>query len=171
MLFDSFSHRGKVSAGVLMYRTTGPDGDLQVYIVHSGGPYFQAHRDRFWGIPKGLTDGPEPVQDAAIREFREETGFEPPDGLVDLGETTGRHGKVIRCFAARWTESSDPPEVNSNTCMVEWPPNSGTEIEIPEVDEGRFVGMAQARKMMGHAQRVFLDRLRDYLGYPPDSVS
>ena len=147
-----------------MYRRqAGPRGELEVYIVHSGGPYFAPYRDRFWGVPKGLVTDGESFHDAAVREFTEETGFGPPTPEFDLGSVRGRRGKTIHCFSAFWDLPDDPPDVNSNTCMVEWPPASGTHIEIPEVDEGRFVTLERARAWMGHAQREFLDRLVDAL--------
>src|SRR5580698_7501491 len=60
------------SAGLLMYRRRG---DLEVFLVHPGGPHFAKKDLGAWGIPKGeYLDGEEPLQ-AAVREFQEETGF------------------------------------------------------------------------------------------------
>ena len=162
-------YAGPVSAGILMYRELSrPRRTLEVYIVHPGGPYFAAHRDRFWGVPKGIVDDGESLQEAAVREFTEETGFEPPAPEFDLGSVRGRRGKTIHCYAARWDRKGDPPEVNSNLCTVEWPPASGTLIEIPEIDEGRFMTIDRARSWMGHVQQEFLDRLIDWLKVKDD---
>ncbi|HLW13719.1 MAG TPA: NUDIX domain-containing protein, partial [Casimicrobiaceae bacterium] len=39
------------SAGVVMYRRRGPD--LEVLLVHPGGPFWAAKDDGAWSIPKG----------------------------------------------------------------------------------------------------------------------
>ncbi len=156
------------SAGVLLYRWQGPGpdgsaaGTLQVYLVHPGGPYFR-NKDH-WGIAKGLIEDGEDEIAAARREFVEETGFDPPEELMDLGFVTTRRGKVIHAFAGEWTDPTDPPAVVSNTCPVQWPPKSGVIIDIPEVDEGLFYSLETARTKMAGCQGEFLDRLVDRLG-------
>jgi predicted NUDIX family NTP pyrophosphohydrolase len=171
------------SAGVLLYRrirqaeipvagvpatgaSTGTPATtgfaIQVYLVHPGGPYFQ-NKD-VWGIAKGLIEDGEDEVTAARREFSEETGFPAPRDLSELGTVTTHRGKVIHAFAGEWTHPGDPPEVNSNTCPVEWPRGSGTWIDIPEVDDGRFFDLEEARGKMHGCQDEFLDRLVDQLG-------
>lgn len=41
--------RSKTSAGLLMFRKTGDD--LEVLLVHPGGPYFQNKDEGAWTIP------------------------------------------------------------------------------------------------------------------------
>ena len=60
-----------VSAGTVLYRIV--DGDVQVLLVHPSGAY---NRRAPWGIPKGLPDEGESLEDAARRETREETAVE-----------------------------------------------------------------------------------------------
>src|SRR6266567_2510428 len=63
----------KLSAGILLYRIRR--GELEVFLVHSGGPFWAKKDDGAWSIPKGeFAEGQDPVE-AAKREFAEETGF------------------------------------------------------------------------------------------------
>ena len=147
------------SGGVLMYRVR--NGEIEVYLAHPGGPFFRNRHEGHWGIPKGLLEDTEDERAAAAREFEEETGFAPPEPLVDLGRITQRGGKVVHGFAARWEERADPPPVKSNTCPVEWPPRSGKMIDIPEIDEARFLSLDEARRLMIEQQFELVERLRD----------
>lgn len=146
-----------------MYRLRPAGADdaplVEFFLAHPGGPYFENKHEGYWGIPKGLLEPGEDERAAAIREFREETGFDAPLPLVDLGSERMRSGKVVHAFASRWEADVDPPAVRSNTCPVEWPPESGTRIDVLEIDEGCFVTLERARALMNVGQRVFVDRL------------
>jgi hypothetical protein len=75
------------SAGLLVHRRRGRG--LEVLLVHPGGPFFAKKDDGAWSIPKGVIDPGEDRLDAARREFREETGNEPPSGpLTQLDPIT-----------------------------------------------------------------------------------
>ena len=80
-----------------MYRCAG--ADLEVLLVHPGGPYWRKKDEGSWSIPKGeIADG-EDVEVAARPEFMEETGV-ALSGLLDpLGEIRQRGGKVVIAFA------------------------------------------------------------------------
>ena len=144
-----------------MYRLTN-DG-LEVYLAHPGGPYFAKKSEGYWGIPKGLLEGAEDERTAAAREFEEECGFAAPEPHLDLGRITQRGGKVVHAFAARWDRDDDPPAVQSNTCPIEWPPRSGRTIDIPEIDEGRFFTVDEARRLMNERQFELVERLQSEL--------
>ena len=95
---DLKSRRRSVSsAGILMYRRAG--ANLEVLLVHPGGPYWRKKDEGSWSIPKGeIADG-EDVEVAARREFMEETGI-ALSGLLDpLGEIRQRGGKRVIAFA------------------------------------------------------------------------
>lgn len=83
----------KVSAGLLMYRLK--DGELQVLLVHPGGPFFQKKDDGAWSIPKGEIEAGEDLLGAAQREFEEETGFKPSPPFIALSPITQKGGKVV----------------------------------------------------------------------------
>lgn len=150
----------KESAGLLMYRIR--DGQLEVFIVHPGGPYFTRKDDGVWGIPKGSVGENEDKLAAAVREFAEETGIQPNGEFVPLGSITQRSGKIVYAwaFVGDW-DGKEP--IKSNRFPLEWPPGSGQTREFPEVDRAGFFSTHGARKKMIAAQAVLIDRLEEYL--------
>lgn len=145
------------SAGLLMYRLRY--AVLEVFLVHPGGPYWSKKQAGHWTVPKGeFLDGEEPLA-AAVREFREETGFEAEAPFLPLGSIRQKSGKMVEAWAFRGDFEAD--KLVSNTCMVEWPPRSGKKMEIPEVDEGRWFNLQDAKEYLREAQWPFLDRLAE----------
>jgi len=112
-----------------MFRRRDPE--VEVFLVHPGGPFWSNKDAGAWMIPKGeYVDGELPL-DAARREFNEETGFEANGEFIDLGTVRQAGGKLVSAWA--FEGDCDPRRLTSNSCMVEWPPRSGRTIEIPEV--------------------------------------
>jgi len=148
------------SAGILLHRRRG--GELQVLLVHPGGPFWARRDEGAWSIPKGEYEpGEEPLA-AARREFAEELGCPAPAGeSSDLGEIRQRSGKLVRAFALEG--DLDPAGIVSNTCEVIWPPRSGRRMEIPEVDRAEWFSLAQARRKLIPAQATLLERLVEQL--------
>lgn len=144
------------SAGILLYRRFG--GELNVLLVHPGGPFWARRDEGVWSIPKGEYEGDEDQLAAARREFAEELGSPVPDGgePLDLGEITQRAGKRVRAWALEG--DLDASAIVSNTCQVQWPPRSGRMIEIPEVDRAEWLPLEQARVKINPAQVALLDR-------------
>ncbi len=147
----------KMSAGVLLYRGSGDD--VEVLLVHPGGPFWKTKSDGVWSIPKGEFDpAVESAEDAAIREFTEELGHPVPDGdRIPLGEVTQKAGKRVVAFAVRG--DIHPDTVVSNTFSLEWPPTSGRMAEFPEVDRADWFTPSAARTVINSAQVAFLERL------------
>jgi predicted NUDIX family NTP pyrophosphohydrolase len=142
----------KSSAGILLYRRKPR---LEVFLIHPGGPFW-AKKDA-WSIPKGEYEpGEEPLA-AAQREFAEETGSPVSGNFLPLGEIRQPSGKQVTAWAVEG--DLDPATLVSNTCMVEWPPHSGKEIEIPEVDRGDWFDLETARRKIFKGQDKFLGRL------------
>jgi predicted NUDIX family NTP pyrophosphohydrolase len=131
----------KQSAGTLLFRD-GPDG-LQVLLVHASGAY---NRKAPWGIPKGEPDpGEADLEATARRETREETGIEAGP-LFPLGSIVYRKSrKTVHCFAGPAPEGSSPRTAS-------W-----------EIDQARFVSLAEARQLIHPDQSAFLDRLEEHL--------
>jgi predicted NUDIX family NTP pyrophosphohydrolase len=149
------------SAGVLLHRRRGED--LEVLLVHPGGPAWVNRDGGAWSVPKGeYLDGEDPLA-AARREFEEELGTPPPDGEpADLGEIRQKSGKRVRAWAI--SGDLDTTRIHSNTFMFEWPPRTGKMIEIPEVDRAEWFGLQAAREKINPGQVPLLDRLEQLLG-------
>ena len=133
------------------------NANLQVFLVHPGGPFWQKKDAGAWSIPKGEYDeGEDPIQ-AAKREFQEETGLRAEGELVPLGEVRQSGGKVISVWACEGDCS--PADVRSNTFSLEWPPKSGHKREFPEIDRADWFDINEARARILKGQTPFLDRL------------
>ena len=87
------SMKRKQSAGILLYRMT--ENKLEVFLVHPGGPFWKNKDVGAWTIPKGEFDGDETALDAAVREFREETGHALPGPFYALEPIRQKGGKKV----------------------------------------------------------------------------
>jgi len=145
----------KISAGLLLYRRRG--GELELLLVHPGGPLFAKKDEGIWSIPKGETDGIEELIERARIEFLEELGIVPPPGpYIELGTVTQKGGKTVHAWAC---EGDFAGPARSNTFRMEWPPRSGKMREYPEVDRAEWFGLAEARRKLNEAQAAFIDVL------------
>lgn len=136
--------------------------ELEVFLVHPGGPIWAKKDKGVWTIPKGEYGPDEDPLAAARREFEEETGFRAIGEFVDLGSIKQKSGKIVRAWA--FEGDCDPAQLTSNTCEIEWPPRSGRRLEIPEVDRGLWFSIEEARNHVRGEQRPLLDKLCALLG-------
>ena len=144
------------SAGILLYRRRAEQ--VEVLLVHPGGPFWSRRDAGAWSIPKGEHAADEDPLAAARREFAEELGVEPPDSPAeDLDEVRQKGGKRVHAWALEG--DLDAAAIESNTFELEWPPRSGRRIEVPEVDRAEWFALEQAREKINPAQAEFLDRL------------
>lgn len=152
---DRTSEGMKKSAGILAWRKAN-DG-IEVFLVHPGGPYWKNKDEHAWSVPKGEFNENENPKDAAVREFREETGFIAGGKLVELMPVKQPGGKYIYL----WITEADfnPLDIKSNTFSIEWPPRSGNRIEVPEVDKAEWFPLDIARQKIHKGQIPFLDQL------------
>jgi predicted NUDIX family NTP pyrophosphohydrolase len=148
--------RVKTSAGLLMFRKK--TGDLEVLLVHPGGPYFQNKDDGTWTIPKGEVAEGEDLLARARIEFEEELGFPASGKWLGLGGVKQKGGKIVHAWAFAG-DLRDDFKVVSNTFEMEWPPRSGKVQRFPEIDRASFFSVAEARRKINVAQTAFLDRL------------
>ena len=146
------------SAGLLLYRVT--DAGPVVLIAHMGGPYWAAKDEAAWSIPKGEHDpDTEPALDAALREFTEELGIDPPPGpYAELGTWAYSSGKRITVFVADGAGLS-LEGLEYGEFELEWPPRSGRMQSFPEVDRAEWMPVSEAREKLVKGQRPALDAL------------
>ncbi len=145
----------KRSAGLLLYRLTG--GEVEVFLVHPGGPYWAKKDEGAWSIPKGEIDEGEDPLAAARREFEEETGVWPEGEATPLGTVRQPGGKLVTAFAVEGDLDADT--IRSNTFTMEWPPRSGRMRAFPEVDRAGWFGKEEAERKILKGQRAILDAL------------
>jgi predicted NUDIX family NTP pyrophosphohydrolase len=147
--------KAKRSAGILMYRRGGPE--LEVLLVHPGGPFWKNRDDGAWSIPKGLNEGDEEPPAAARREFAEETGCHADGDVVGLGDFKQSGGKIISAWALEG--DFNPGSLHSNTFSIEWPPRSGRMGTFPEVDRAEWFTPRVARRKVVKGQIEIIDAL------------
>src|ERR1700688_2364077 len=147
----------KISAGLIMYREQ--NGQIEVLLVHLGGPFWKNKDRRAWFVPKGEIHPGEDLLDAAKREFQEETGFVPRGDFLSLGSVKHKGGKTVRAWA--FAANCDPSTLKSNTFEMEWPPKSGRMTTFPEIDRANFFTFEAARDKMHPAEFEFLSRLKN----------
>lgn len=144
----------KNSAGLLLYRRRD---ELEVFLVHPGGPFWAKKDLGSWSLPKGeIEEGEQPLQ-VAKREFTEETGL-PIDGeFRQLEPLKQRGGKVVHAWAIE--ADCDAAQIRSNMFSMEWPPKAGRMQQFPEVDRAQWFSISEARKRILASQLGFIDQL------------
>src|SRR5436305_10307799 len=114
--------RSKTSAGLLMFRMR--NDQLEVLLVHPGGPFFRNKDAGAWTIPKGEATEDEDLLSRANLEFEEELGIKPVAAQwIELGTVKQKGGKTVHAWAF---EGELLPEfvLASNTFAMEWSPRS-----------------------------------------------
>ena len=145
----------KQSTGILLYRIV--DGQLQVFLVHPGGPFFKNKDDGSWSIPKGEFADDENSLDAAKREFLEETGQIVDGHFGELTPIQQKGGKTVHAWAVEG--DIDHETIVSNTFEIEWPPRSGKRQSFPEIDRAGWFDVEIAKTKINSAQAAFIDHL------------
>jgi len=142
-----------------MYRIV--DGELEVLLAHPGGPRWKGKDLGIWSIPKGEIRPDEDPLLTAIREFKEETGFEPKEPFIYLGRIVQKSGKLVDAWA--FEGDADTSRSVSNTFTMEWPPNSGIKQEFPEIDRVEFFKVKDALLHINPAQAPLILELEKIL--------
>ena len=147
----------KQSAGLLLYR--GNKINLEVFLVHPGGPFWKNRDEGAWSIPKGeFEENEEPLQ-AAIREFSEETGKTVSGRFMKLKSVVQKSGKTVIAWAVE--KNIDAAHIVSNNFEIEWPRRSGKFKNFPEVDKAGWFFMNEAKKKINVAQVSLLTELEE----------
>ena len=148
------------TAGLFMCRNT--TGGLEFFLVHPGGPYWKNKDTGAWSIPKGLVEPGEALMDAALREFRGETGIEPYGPYISLGWLKTRGGKILHAWAffGQWDPSSG---IVSNHIQIEFPYRSGKYLSIPEVDRASWWSYEEAIAKINPSQAPLLKKTMELM--------
>lgn len=147
----------KQSAGILLFRKNV--GDLEVFLVHPGGPFWKNKDEGVWSIPKGELNENEESLPAAIREFFEETGVLLSGDFIPLNPVRLKSGKKV--FAWALEKDIDSENILSNNFEIEWPPKSGKMQSFPEVDRGEWLTVSEAKKKINTGQTAFITQLKN----------
>ncbi len=149
----------KQSAGILLYRFL--NNQLQVFLVHPGGPFWKNKDLGVWTIPKGEFTVEETPLTAAIREFQEETGKLLSGNFLELSPVKQKSGKLVYAWAIEG--DIDPDDIKCNTFKMEWPPKSGKWQNFPEVEKGEWFTTEQVKEKIIAAQLPLIDELQEKL--------
>lgn len=137
------------------------DNELEVLLVHPGGPFWKNKDQGAWSVPKGEFTDSENALDAAIREFEEETGVKLNGNFIELEQIKQKGGKLVLTWAIE--DDLDPAAIRSNTFQMEWPPKSGKRIEVPEIDKASWFPLELAKEKINPAQQALLEDLKQKL--------
>lgn len=149
----------KKSAGILAYRK-GVSG-LEVFLMHPGGPYWKNKDLGAWSIPKGEIADNEDEEEAAKREFEEETGMKINTNLIPLKPIRQKNGKTVVAWAVN--QDIDPSGIVSNLFEIEWPPKSGKHQQFPEMDRAEWFPVSVAKEKVLAGQAVLIEELEEIL--------
>lgn len=149
----------KKSAGILLFRKTA--AQLEMLLVHPGGPFWKNKDEGAWSIPKGEFADDEEALEAAKREFKEETGFSCAGKFIALSPVKMKSGKTVYAWALE--KDIDTEKIKSNSFEMEWPPKSGKQQHFPEVDRAGWFTPAMAKQKINAAQVNFITELLELM--------
>ena len=149
----------KQSAGVLLFRKKREQ--LEVFLVHPGGPFWIKKDAGAWSIPKGEIETGEEALQVAKREFKEETGQEIEGSFSELQPVKQKAGKIIKAWAVEG--DIDENTIVSNTFEIEWPPGSGKKKIFPEVDKAQWFSLTEASEKINPGQLPLIEELQQII--------
>lgn len=146
-----------ISAGLVPYRF---EMDLEILIAHPGGPLWARKDAGSWSIVKGRVEPGEQSEQAARREFTEETGWPVPTGeWLPLDDVVQRSGKRVIAWAIQ-APSLDPDALRPGLFEMRW---RGRMQSFPEIDRVMWVNRSEAHHYLLDAQTPFFDRLAEQI--------
>lgn len=146
----------KQSAGILVFKIIS--GEMHVFLVHPGGPFWKNKDIGAWSIPKGEFTNEENALDAAIREFKEETGISVSGEFIELSPVKLKSGKIVYAWALKMDINLSDVKCESYI-NIDWPPRSGKILSIPEVDKAEWFVVEKAKEKINPAQSAFINEL------------
>ena len=160
----------KKSAGIIPYVKV--DGVLHFLLGYPGGPYYCNYNEdgeiigykkdkHRWSILKGGVDKDETKKEAAMREFKEESGFSIDDRkkeLIELGYIRYKNGK--RIYAWGIEAFFDVAKMHSNECEGEL---YGKKFVFPEIVRYKYMTLEECRKYCNKSQFELVDKLNELI--------
>jgi predicted NUDIX family NTP pyrophosphohydrolase len=148
----------KKSAGILWYRFQ--NNQVEVFLVHPGGPFWAKKDMGTWSIPKGEFEESEDPLSAAKREMQEETGIDAKlhaSEYIKLDPVCQKSGKRVFAWAAQG--DFDSSSIQSNSFEMEWPLKSGKTASFPEVDRAGWFTLDVAKEKIVIGQAPLISQL------------
>lgn len=142
----------KYSAGIIPFRVNEENSnELEFFVGHPGGKFW-SHKN-YWAFLKGCVEKEESWQDAAIREFKEESGLSMEDCqsqmLIPLGTVQQNQDKIVIAYGLHY------PNINPNECKS----NLCEDGITPEIDKYQWISWHNLKNVTHHAHLMFYDKL------------
>lgn len=149
----------KRSAGILLYKKE--NNKYLVLLTHFGGPYWKIKDKGAWSVQKGIVKKDEEVFKAAKREVEEETNLKVTNEIYFLASKKVAKNKLAIMFYSYY--DGEIFSFKSNTFKLEWPKNSKTLVEFPEMDKIEWFTLERAKEYIHPTQRFFIKKLEEKL--------
>ena len=149
----------KKSAGILVFRIR--EKKPEIFLMHPGGPYWAKKDLGAWSIPKGEIGENEDEEEAARREFEEETGIQLNGELIPLKPIKQKTGKTVIAWAVE--QDIDVSNIKSNQFEMEWPPHSRKYQQFPEMDRAEWFSVSDAKEKIIPGQAALIAELEEIL--------
>lgn len=164
----------KTSAGIIVYINSRSAEPLVLLGDSTSSPYQKAPSNNRWTFPKGEFDpNIETPEDAALREFAEETSVDISKHKSLLVAKTpfvnATNTKTLFPFLLNLRETQDPAlyasllavhKLHSNTCEVVF---NNVKVSIPELFCFRWMPVSLASAYVNKSQRAFFNDLANEL--------
>lgn len=140
----------KYSAGIIPFRVN-KNNEMEFFVGHPGGERWK--NIDYWTFLKGGTEGNEHWIDAAIREFKEETGLSMEDCqsgyLIPLGSVLQNPRKTAIAFGLEY------PNINPDKCHS----NLTEDGKTPEIDRYRWMTYKELENRTHETHLIFYQKL------------
>lgn len=146
----------KYSAGIIPFRKNG-DNKMEFLLGHPGGDFWR-HID-YWSFLKGGVEKNETWTDAAIREFKEESGLPMEDCdsgmLIPLGTTLQNPRKTVIAYGLSY------PNIDTSKCHSNMADN-GINVEI---DKYKWMTYEELEDRTHETHLIFYKKLIELYEY------
>ena len=137
------------SAGIIPFRVNKDTNITEFFVGHPGGEW---SRKNYWAFLKGHVEKTESWADAAIREFKEESGLTMEDCesqmLIPLGSVLQNSNKTVIAFALHY------PNINPNECV-----SNLTEKGFPEIDMYKWMNLEELKSVTHPTHLNFYEQI------------